>query len=61
MNFAKFLRTPFLQNTSGRLFLNVAQETFVACKRIDLELSLLESLNEKQHSVSYSGSDMGKI
>ena len=26
MNFAKFLRTPFLQNTSGRLLLNL--ETF---------------------------------
>ena len=26
MNFEKFLRTPFLQNTSGRLLLHVADE-----------------------------------
>ena len=27
VNFAKFLRTPFLQNTSGRLLLQIAEVT----------------------------------
>ena len=30
VNFAKFLRTPFLQNTSGKLLLNIANELFLA-------------------------------
>ena len=32
--FAKFLRTPFLQNTSGRLFLTISPVTYASVKRI---------------------------
>ena len=36
MNFAKFLRTPILQNTSGRLLLKIFEEYCTqACIRIE--------------------------
>ena len=31
VNFVKFLRTPFLQNTPGRLFLEIALHLFHEC------------------------------
>ena len=31
VNFAKFLRTPFSQNTAGRLLLNVARPCYACC------------------------------
>ena len=37
MNFVKFLRTPFLQNKSGRLFLNIVNSNLPLAENLQLE------------------------
>ena len=46
MNFAKFLRTPFLQSTSGRLLLSEVNKKALLILDI-LLLNIFSGLNEK--------------
>ena len=39
MNFPKFLRTPFSQNTSGRLLLNVGELSFIVVSADDNDVA----------------------
>ena len=58
-NFAKFLRTPFLQNNSGRLLLKrgrckneVTEIDFICCRELDAMLIASAKIPEREGSMS---------
>ena len=50
VNFAKFLRTPFLQNTSGQLLLSLANYNFLQETLINIKICHFHScINHQKH------------
>ena len=61
VNFEKFLRTPFLQNNSGRLLLqcghckNKARKIdSLCCREVDVMLIALAKISKRERSISLS-------